>query len=108
MIPPGVWAAATSSRPSLLIRSERGFGIRLTGKPLRPHPLPVVCDSHRFLLLGPARRLALLLGELTCMHHKPERLQAAPAVTGLDLAWAHDAASTPAARHCGLSPSGLL
>jgi hypothetical protein len=109
MRPPGVWAAAPSSRPSRLLRSERGFGIRLTGKPLRLHPLPVAGASHRCLLLGHARRLALLLGELTRMHHhQPARLPDDPSVTGRDLALAPDAGSMPAARHVGLRPSGLL
>jgi len=53
----------------VLILRDGGFSIRLTGKPLSLHPLHVVCDSRSFLLLGDGVRLALLLGELTRMHH---------------------------------------
>jgi hypothetical protein len=93
----------------MLIFCDSGFGIRLTGKPLRLHPLHVVCESRSFFLLGKAIPLALLLGELTRMHHdKAERLHTNSSIAVLDLDMADDALPMPASGCFSLRPPRFL
>ena len=79
MIPPGTWAAASSSLAPALILRDSSFGIRLTRQPPGLHLRDVCHDGFGFLGLRGGIGLGLLLRQLTRMHHhKAERLRGDP------------------------------
>src|SRR5262249_20532249 len=109
LIPPGAWAAASSSRPPALILRDGGFGIRLTGKPPGLYLLDVRRDGFGFLLLGGGISLCLLRRQLARMHHETAQCcLRQPPIAILDLYRPDAALPMPLAARFVLGPPRLF
>lgn len=109
MIPPGLWAAASPTRPPALILRDGRCRIRLTRQPPDWHRLDVRTDRYRFLRWRRRLGLGLLLRQLTRMDDdKAQALLRHAPVTVLHLHLAYHTVAMPAARHGVQRPSRLL
>jgi hypothetical protein len=109
MIPPGTWAAASSSLASALLLRESRCSIPCTRKPPSLHWRDVCHDGFGFPGWRGGIGLRLLLRQLTRMpHHKTERRRGDPSSAVLDLPLADDTLPMPVSGCFCLRPPWFL